>query len=387
MNTEIMEVYMDHSATTPVFPEVARVVYELMTRSFGNASSLHFKGQQAKEALDKAREDMSLALGCEPEELVFCSGGTEADNLALFGTLPENRSRGLLTTGIEHEAVLETAHHLEKEGFPVFYAPVDAYGQVDLQAFEKLLSGPVSLVSIMMANNEVGTIQPIAQMAQMAHERGILVHSDAVQAIGKVPINVKELGVDLLSGAAHKFYGPKGVGFLYVKRGTPIHPVVFGGGHERGLRSGTENVPGIVGMARALSICLQHMKQNTQRYRMWTTRILKACEQLGEFRANGHPEQRIPGTLSLSFRDVNGESLMEWLSFNGIAVSTASACQSHAARRSISHVLQQLGLERPFANGTIRVALGHDNDDEQVQYFISRLEEGVRRLRSMNHGA
>lgn len=380
------EVYLDHAATTPPFLEVVKAVQDCMVNNYGNASSLHSVGIKAHESMEKAREDIARLLNAQKEEIFFTSGGTESDNLAISGTEGFFPEQPFVTCVIEHEAVLETAKQLEKKNHPVFYVPVDATGLVKMDELIYRLDENPYMVSIMLANNEIGTIQPIKEIAEEAHKRGVLVHTDAVQGIGKIPVDVQQLGVDLLSASAHKFYGPKGVGFLYVKKETSIHPIIFGGGHEKGLRSGTENVPAIVGMALAFKLCSRIMSRVHTRFERWSHQILQRCEEIGGFRQNGHPKQKIPSVLSLSFMNVNGESLVELLDANGISVSTASACQSHSAKRGYSHVIRSLNFGEEYANGTIRVTFGVENNQEDIDYFGDVLKRSVKQLRGYRNG-
>jgi cysteine desulfurase len=376
------EIYLDHAATTQPFPEVLKSLQECYLSNFGNASSLHTQGLKARHALEKAREDIAKTIHAEPEEIYFTSGGTESDNMALLGTESLFQGRAVVTSSIEHEAVLESVKWLEGKGHPAYYLPVDNDGVIRMDSLKDTLKDNPYMISVMLANNEIGTIQPLREISALTREKGILLHTDAVQAVGKIPVDVEELGVDLLSASAHKFYGPKGIGFLYIRKGIQIVPLAKGGGHERGIRSGTENVPGAVAMATALKICTRLFTRTHFRYERWTLQILKRCEEIGDFRLNGHPRSRIPGLLSLSFKDVNGESLMEVLDMNGIAVSTASACQSHSARRGYSHVIQSLGIDESYSNGTIRVALGAENTQEEIDFFVDALRKAVKQLRS-----
>jgi len=384
--TKMDRIYLDHAATTPILPEVIDKMSEIMKNSYGNASSLHYLGIEAREILEESRKKIAFLINADPEEIYFTSGGTEGDNIAILGSLPNRCGDFALTSVIEHEAVIETFKHLEKIGIMVKFAPVNDEGFVDLDYLKNNLHKGFFLVSIMAANNEIGTIQPIREINRISENAGAFVHTDAVQAVGKIPINVKELGVNFLSASAHKFYGPKGVGFLYVKKDTPVSSIIFGGGHERGLRSGTENVPGAAGMALALELCINSMDKDHIKYNEWSERIISEAGKTEEFKLNGSRKNRIPGTLSLSFKNINGESLMQILSIQGIAVSTASACQSHAAKRGYSHVIQSLGVEESYANGTIRISLGKDNTDEQIDFFIEALKKSLKRLREFGNG-
>jgi len=376
------EVYLEHAATTPPFPEVIKTIQEAYTTLYGNASSLHSTGQKARQALEKAREEIAKTINADSEEIYFTSGGTESDNLALFGTESLHPSQPVVTSLIEHEAVLESVNALESKGHPARFLPVNLEGIVDLNVLKTFLEENPYVVSVMVANNEIGTIQPLREIAALAHEKGALVHTDAVQALGKITVDVQELGVDMLSASAHKFYGPKGIGFFYLRKGVKALPLFHGGGHERGLRSGTENVPGAIAMALALKIAMRLFTRTHYRYERWTAQILKKCEEIGDFRLNGHPKHRVPGLLSLSFQHINGEALMELLDLNGIAVSTASACQSHSAKRGYSHVIKSLGIDETYANGTIRVSMGVENSQEEIDFFCEVLKKSVKQLRN-----
>ncbi len=376
--------YLDHAATTPMLPEIVEEMMPYLNERFGNASSLHFYGEEAKRALEESRATIADLINAEPDEIYFTSGGTESDNIAIIGSARDSKRKHVITSAIEHEAVIEPIKYLEKEyGYKADYLRVDEYGIVDLDMLESVVDHNTLLISVMMANNEIGTIEPIKDIVKIAKRHGVLVHTDAVQAIGKIKIDVKELGVDMLSASAHKFYGPKGVGFIYVKRGTPLLNIIFGGGHERGMRSGTENVPGAVGMAAALRYCYENFDALEEKYARWKEKILNTCEEIGDYRLNGHPTNRLVSTLSLGFKGVNGESLMQALSMNGIAVSTGSACSSHSSHRDVSRILRAIGLSEDYAQGTIRVVTGADNTDEQIDYFIQNLSRIVRKLRKM----
>ncbi len=379
-----MKVYLDHAATTPMLPEIIEKMMPYLNERFGNASSLHLYGEEAKQALEQSRETIAKLLNAESDEIYFTSGGTESDNIAIIGSARESDKKQIMTSNIEHEAVIEPIRYLEKEyGYKADYLRVDEYGIVDLNLLERIINPGTLLVSVMMANNEIGTIEPIKDIVRMAKRYDVLVHTDAVQAVGKMKIDVKELGVDMLSASAHKFYGPKGIGFIYIKRGTPVSNIIFGGGHERGMRSGTENVPGAVGMAAALKYCYEKFDTLEEKYVGWKEKILSACEDIGDYKLNGHPTNRLVSTLSLAFKGVNGESLMQALSMNGIAVSTGSACSSHSSHRDVSRILRAIGLSEDFAQGTIRVVTGADNTDEQIDYFIQNLYQIIKKLRKM----
>jgi len=376
---------MDHSATTPVAPEVLQAMLPYLSDKFGNASSLHSFGQEAKEALEESREKVAKLLAANPEEIIFTSGGTESDNLALKGIARRNRDKGkhIITTNVEHPAILETCKKLEKEGFAVTYLPVTSEGLVDLAALEAAIRPDTILISVMHANNEVGTIQPLEEIGRLATEKDIYLHTDAVQSVGKIPTDVNALGVDSLSLSAHKLYGPKGVGALYIRRGTKLESIVQGGGHERGLRSGTENVAGIVGLAKAAELCIESMAAEGQRLTELRDRLASLV--LGKVKdawINGTMKIRLPGSLNFGFSYVEGESLLLFLDSKGIAVSTGSACSSHKLQPS--HVLLSLGLQPEQCHGSLRITMGRSNTTEEVDYVAECIVEAVKRFRGIS---
>jgi cysteine desulfurase len=378
-------IYMDHSATTPQDPQVLQAMLPFFSEKFGNASSLHSFGLEAKEALEDSRERVAKLLGADPEEIVFTSGGTESDNLALKGIASRNRELGrhIITTQIEHPAILETCRKLEKEGFAVTYLPVTSEGLVEPASLVEAIRSDTILISVMHANNEVGTIQPIEEIGRIAAERDIYLHSDAVQSVGKIATDVNALGVDLLSLSAHKLYGPKGVGALYIRRGTKIESIVQGGGHERGLRSGTENIPGIVGLGRAAELCRERMNADGQRLTKLSARLAgKVLEKVKDAWVNGSMNRRLPGSLNFGFKYVEGESLLLFLDSKGIAVSTGSACSSH--KLEPSHVLLSLGLKPEECHGSLRITMGRSNTEEEVDYVAMCIVEAVDRFRGIS---
>lgn len=378
-------VYLDHAATTPVRPEVVEAMLPYLSEVAGNASSLHMFGQRAKRALEEARQTVAQALGSDPAEIYFTSGGTESDNLALKGVAHAYRERGrhLITAAFEHHAVLHTCQALEEEGYEVTYLPIDRQGLVDLNALSDQIREDTLLVSIMLANNEIGTIQPLAEIASIAREKGVLVHTDAVQAMGKIPVHVGELGVDLLSLTAHKFYGPKGIGALYIRRGTRLASLLHGGHQERAIRPGTENVAGAVALATALRLACQEMEEEGQRLAQLRDQLESGIrERIKDVRLNGHPQLRLPHILNMSFAGVEGESLLLALDMKGIAVSTGSACT--AGSTDPSHVLLAMGLGRDLAQGSLRFSLGRDNDADDIAYVLDALVEIVSRLREVS---
>ena len=378
-------IYMDHSATTPLDPQVLQAMLPFFSEKFGNASSLHSFGLEAKEALEEAREKVAKLLGADPEEIVFTSGGTESDNLALKGIARRNRELGrhIITTQMEHPAILETCRKLEKEGYEVTYLPVTSEGLVEPAALEAAIRPDTILISVMHANNEVGTIQPIEEIGRIAAERDIYLHSDAVQSVGKIATDVNALGVDLLSLSAHKLYGPKGVGALYIRRGTKIESIVQGGGHERGLRSGTENIPGIVGLGRAAELCRERMNADGQKLTELSARLAgEVLEKIKDAWVNGSMKRRLPGSLNFGFKYVEGESLLLFLDSKGIAVSTGSACSSH--KLEPSHVLLSLGLKPEECHGSLRITMGRSNTEEEVDYAAECIVEAVDRFRGIS---
>ncbi len=376
---------MDHSATTPVAPQVLEAMLPYFSEKFGNASSLHSFGQEAKEALEESREKVAGLLGAKPEEIVFTSGGTESDNLALKGIARKNRKSGkhIITTQVEHPAILECCRNLEKEGFEVTYLPVTNEGLVDIASLESAIRSDTVLISVMHANNEVGTIQPLEEIGRIAAEKDIYFHTDAVQSVGKIPVDVNNLGVDLLSLSAHKLYGPKGVGALYIRKGTRLESIIQGGGHERGLRSGTENIAGIVGLARAADLAGQEMASVAWRLTDLRDRLAKmVLDSVKDAWINGTMKTRLPGNLNFGFKYVEGESLLLFLDSLGINVSTGSACSSH--KLEPSHVLLSLGLKPEECHGSLRITLGRSNTMEEVDYVASGIAEAVERFRGIS---
>ena len=381
-----LPIYMDHHATTPVAPEVFEAMRPFFLEQFGNAASRsHAFGWAAEGAVETARAEVAELIGCRPIEVVFTSGATESDNLALKGVAYAYRDKGthLVTSAVEHHAVLDTCKRLEKEGFQVTYLPVDRYGMVDPGDVSKAVTPKTTLVSIMLASNEVGTIQPLAEIGRLCKAKGILLHSDAVQGVGKIPVKVDSLGVDLLSLTAHKMYGPKGVGALYVRMGNPrvrLVPQMDGGGHEKGRRSGTLNVPGIVGLGKACELSGRLMAPEAARLVALRERLRAGLfVRLDHIHLNGHPTQRLPGNLNVSFDFVDGEALL--LSLKEIAVSSGSACTS--ASMQASHVLRAMGIGEELAHTSIRFGLGRGNTEEEVDYVCGRVVEEVTRLRAL----
>jgi len=378
-------VYLDHSATTPVHPEVLEAMLPYYKDKFGNASSIHQFGRDAKDALEQSREAVAKVINAASSEVYFTSGGTESDNLALKGTALANKNKGkhIMTSQIEHHAVLESCKFLKKEGYDVTYLPVDKYGLVDPGVLRENIRKDTILISIIHANNETGTIQPIEELGKIARENGIYFHSDTVQAFGKIPLDVQKMGIDMLSVSAHKLYGPKGVGAIYIRKGTRISSLVHGGHHERARRAGTENVPGIVGLAKAAEIASKDMETQHQHLKNLTESFLKKLsEKIPDVFLNGHPEKKFAGTLNISFKGVEGESIILSLDMKGVAVASGSACTSGALEPS--HVLSAMRIDPALAQSSIRFSFGRENTMEDVDYVVEVLPAIIQRLRSMS---
>ena len=361
-------IYADNAATTQLAPEALAAMMPYLQNEYGNASQPYSFSRSVRKALKEARETIAACINALPEEIYFTSGGTESDNWALKGAMFDfNDHRALVTSQIEHHAILHSAASVERMGYPVVYLPVDTKGTVLPETLETNITDKTKLVSVMFSNNEIGTIQPIRELADIAHRHGALFHTDAVQAVGHVIVDVKELGVDMLSSSAHKFNGPKGVGFLYIKSGTKLHPFNDGGAQEFGMRAGTENVAAIVGMAEALKINCEHMATNKEHLLKLESIVLEKLQSASiDFLRNGSAK-RVPGNMSLSFRNASGEMLLHRLDLMGICVSTGSACDSQNTQ--ISHVLDAINLDKEYAEGTIRVSLGKDNTIEEAQHI------------------
>jgi len=378
-------VYMDHAATTFMKPEVLAAMAPYFSRYFGNPSSLYRFARESRKGVEEARSQVATALGAEPEEISFCAGGSEADNWAIKGVASALREKGdhIITTAIEHHAVLHTCEALEKQGYRVTYLPVDEFGRVDPGDVEDAITDRTILVSVMTANNEIGTVQPITEIGRVAHAHGVLFHTDAVQAVGAVPIDVDALGIDLLSLSGHKFYGPKGTGALYIRRGTRIESLIHGGGQERGRRAGTENVPGIAGLGRAIELATADIEGHNRRIAAMRDRLIRGVlGSIPDTRLNGHPKQRLQNNANFSFRYVEGESILLLLDAHGIAASTGSACSS--ASLEPSHVLLAIGLPHEEAHGSLRLTLGDANTEDDVDYILEVLPEVIGRLRQIS---
>ncbi|AIQ25614.1 cysteine desulfurase NifS [Paenibacillus odorifer] len=377
-------IYLDHAASTPVHPEVAKVMLNIMTEQYGNASSVHQFGRSAKRILNGARDNIAAFLGCSPDEWVFTGGGTESDNLALYGAAAavSHKGKHIITTQIEHHAVLHTCEELEKEGFKVTYLPVDSTGRVSVTDVEAALQEDTVLISVMYANNEVGTVQPIQEIGQLARERGILFHVDAVQALGALPITLRELPVDYMSFTAHKINGPQGIGGLYVRSGAPLHPRLHGGLQERGRRAGTENLAGAAGFAKAVEIAVKGLSERQQNMKLLRSRLLEELDTLigrERYSLNGNTEEFLPSILNLSFPGAGTDVMLMNLDMEGIAAASGSACTSGSLE--ISHVLKAMGLPQNILESAIRFSIGLGNTTEEIEYVARKVETILNRLR------
>ena len=383
-------VYLDHAGTTPLDPKVLEAMVPYFSQRFGNPSSLHSVGQEARYALDEARERVAGVLNCRPREVVFTAGGTESDNAAIHGVATALHETGnhIVTSSVEHHAVLHTCQYLESQGFEVTYLPVDADGMVQPEAVYNAINERTTLVTIMYGNNEIGTINPISEIAKAIKKRAeelsrtIVFHTDAVQAAGYLSLDVASLGVDLLSLSGHKFHGPKGTGVLYIKRGVPYLPLIHGGGQERERRSGTENIPGIIGLSLALEAADSARDATSQHCSALRDQIIESVlERIPGTRLNGHATQRLPNNANFSFTGVEGEPILLGLDMAGIAASSGSACSSGSLEPS--HVLLALGQSAEIARGSLRITLGRDNTEEEVEYLLGVLVDLVQRLRQL----
>ncbi|ADD03306.1 cysteine desulfurase NifS [Thermoanaerobacter mathranii subsp. mathranii str. A3] len=378
-------IYLDNAATTAVDKRVLEAMLPYYSDIFGNPSSPYSYGQEAKKAIEEAREKVAKALGADSDEIYFTSGGSESDNWALKGVAYALKDKGnhIITTEIEHHAVLNTCRYLEKEGFKVTYLPVDEYGVVKPEDLKKAITDKTILVSVMFANNEIGTIEPIEELVKIAHEKNVYFHTDAVQAVGNIPIDVKKLDVDLLSLSAHKIYGPKGVGALYIKKGVKIHSFIQGGTQEKNRRAGTENVPGIVGLGEAIELITKNLDSHINKLTFLRDKLINGIlEKIPYVRLNGHPTKRLPGNVNLSFEFIDGESLILNLDMAGICASSGSACTSGSLEPS--HVLLAIGLSKELARGSLRLTIGKDNTEEDIDKVLEALPQIVKRLRSIS---
>jgi cysteine desulfurase len=378
-------VYLDHNATTPVDPQVLDAILPFYKDEYGNASSIYSKGKTARIAVERARGIISSALCTEPVDIIFVSGGTEANNLAIKGVAYSYKQKGnhIITTKIEHSAVLNTCQFLEKNGFLVTFLDVDKTGRVEPEDVKRAITDKTIMVTIMHANNEVGTIQPIEQIGNICKEKNVIFHTDTVQSFGKIPIDVDKMNVDLLSISAHKLYGPKGVGALYIRKKVRLMPLMHGGPHERKLRAGTENVPGIVGLGRATEIAIKNMDEESKRIKDLRDMLHNGLlSNLTHLHLNGHPTERLPGTLNLGFEYIEGESIILSLDMKGICASTGSACTSGSLEPS--HVLSAMGVDPVISQGSIRFSLGRINTKKDIEYCLEVIPAIVKRLREMS---
>jgi cysteine desulfurase len=378
-------IYLDYAATTPAHPEVVKAMLPFFNDSFGNPSSIYHLGQESRDAIEKSRNAVAGLIGARSDEIVFTGSGSEADNFAIKGVALANHDKGnhIITSTIEHHAVLETCSFLEKQGFAVTYLPVDKYGLVDPDDAKKAITGSTILISIMHANNEIGTIEPVSEIGKIAREAGVYFHTDAVQTTGHVPVDVNKLNADMLSISAHKLYGPKGVGVLYIRKGTSITPFMHGGHQEKGRRASTENVPGIVGLGKAAEIAQQQRDTEAIRITTLRNRLMEGIfSKIEDTRLNGHPELRLPNNINILVNYVEGEAMLLLLDQEGICVSTGSACSS--SDLGPSHVLMALGLSPYEAHGSLRFTLGKWTTDEDIDYVLEVFPPIVARLRAMS---
>ena len=379
-------IYLDHAATTPVSRSVLEAMLPYFSDCPGNASAVYGAGREARKAVEKARKQAAAAIGAEPREILFTSGGSESDNLALKGTAfaLKDRGRHLITSAIEHPAVLNTCRWLEKQGFDVTYIQPDSKGMISPDKVRDAVRNDTILISVMAANNEIGTIEPVADIGAIAHEKGILFHTDAVQAVGSIPVNVNEWNADLLSISAHKFYGPKGTGVLFIRRGTRIDNLIHGGEQERGLRAGTENVAGIAGLGRAIEEATAHLEENAKKNAYLRDRLLHGIlDHIPDVKINGPEAGRLPNNCSICFDRIDGEALLLRLDLAGIAASSGSACT--AGSQEISHVLRAVGLTEEEARSSLRLTTGPDNTEEEIDNAVQTISDIVKDLRSLYH--
>ncbi|KKM09244.1 cysteine desulfurase [Clostridiales bacterium PH28_bin88] len=379
------KVYLDHSATTPVHPEVADLMMQYLTSTWGNPSSIHAFGREARKGVEEARERVAGLIGAKPEEIFFTSGGTEADNMAVLGTAYAKQKKGnhIIASSFEHHAVLDPCKFLEKQGYRVTFLPVTPEGLVRVEDVEAAITDQTILITIMHVNNEVGTIQPIEEIGRLAKTRGITFHTDAVQSAGKIPVDVNALQVDLMTVSAHKIYGPKGIGCLYVRKGTRLEPITHGGGQERKRRPGTENVPGMVGFGKAAELAARELDSESARLTVLRDKLIDGLmNRVDHVRLNGHRTKRIPTNVNVSIEFVEGESILLSMDMHGIGASSGSACTSGSL--DPSHVLLAMGIPYEVAHGSLRMTLGRDNTEEDVKYVLEVLPGIIERLRAMS---
>lgn len=377
--------YFDNAATTPVREEVLQEILPYFREYYGNASSIYSIAKESKKALEAARAKVAAAIGATPDEIYFTAGGSESDNMALRGVVNASKKekKHIITTKIEHHAILHTAEFLETKGVDVTYLSVDECGKISLEELENAIRPETVLISVMFANNEIGTIQPIAEIGEIAKKHGVLFHTDAVQAVGHVPIDVEKLQVDLLSMSGHKLGAPKGIGAIYIRKGTRISPLIFGGAQEKKLRAGTENIAGIVGLGKATELAVAEMEETTKKLTALRDKLIHGIlESIPDSRLNGHPTDRLPGNCNISFSYIEGESLLLLLDALGIAASSGSACTSGSL--DPSHVLMAIGLPHEIAHGSLRLTIDRENTEEQVDFILEKLPGLVQRLRDMS---
>ncbi|MCI7657496.1 cysteine desulfurase NifS [Anaerotignum sp.] len=379
------KIYMDHAATTPVRKEVLEEMLPYFTEYYGNASGIYGIAKESKKAMEKAREQVAAAIHAQPSEIYFTAGGSESDNMALRGVAEALKDKGnhIITTKIEHHAILHTCEYLEKHGFRVTYLDVDADGKVRLEDLEAAICPETILISVMFANNEIGTIEPIAEIGKLAHEKGIYFHTDAVQAMGHVPIDVEEMNIDLLSISGHKLGAPKGIGAIYIRKGVRITPLIFGGAQEKKMRAGTENIPGIVGLGKAVELASAELPETRETLEKMRDRLIRGIlEAIPYSKLNGHPIDRLPSNCNISFEFIEGESMLLLLDALGVAASSGSACTSGSL--DPSHVLLAIGLPHEKAHGSLRLTLDTDNTEEEIDFILEKLPQIVARLREMS---
>ena len=381
----MQQVYLDNAATTKVLPSIAEAMVKTMTEDYGNPSSIYKLGQQAKNILDTAREQVAELINASPKEIIFTGGGSEGDTMLLLGVAHAYAKKGkhIITTAVEHHAILHTCQALEKEGYTVTYLPVDEFGKIEPAAVEAAITAETILISVMYANNEIGTIMPIKEIGAIARKHGVLFHTDAVQAAGHIPIDVQKDNIDLLTLTAHKFHGPKGTGAVYIKQGLKIGSLVYGGGQEKGLRAGTENTAGILGLGLAAVHARENMKEHSKRVISLRDKLITGInERISEVRLNGHPTDRLPNNVNFSIRYIEGEGLLLLLDMAGIAASSGSACTSGSL--DPSHVLLAIGLPHEIAHGSLRLTLSELTTEEEIDYLLEKLPPIVERLRQMS---
>ena len=381
----MQQVYLDNAATTKVLPSIAEAMFKTMTEDYGNPSSIYKLGQQAKNILDTAREQVAELINASPKEIIFTGGGSEGDTMLLLGVARAYAKKGkhIITTAVEHHAILHTCQALEKEGYTVTYLPVDEFGKIEPAAVEAAITAETILISVMYANNEIGTIMPIKEIGAIARKHGVLFHTDAVQAAGHIPIDVQKDNIDLLTLTAHKFHGPKGTGAVYIKQGLKIGSLVYGGGQEKGLRAGTENTAGILGLGLAAVHARENMKEHSKRVISLRDKLITGInERISEVRLNGHPTDRLPNNVNFSIRYIEGEGLLLLLDMAGIAASSGSACTSGSL--DPSHVLLAIGLPHEIAHGSLRLTLSELTTEEEIDYLLEKLPPIVERLRQMS---